>query len=145
MLFVLVAQLIAAISIPLIMASLGGATEPMAYIGAALFAVIIAYIVLIPYAKWGVKESEEMKQMRLRLDQDEQARDPVKKVLKRIFKDRNWMAVTIAFLLWAVGALCFAGGMSYFILWYYQTYFYLEYRCSPYHCGLNCQGKLDLN
>ena len=116
MLFVLVAQLIAAISIPLIMASLGGATEPIAYIGAALFAVIIAYIVLIPYVRWGVRESEEMKQMRMRLDQDEQARDPVKKVLKRIFTDRNWMGIIIAFLLWAIAALCFAGGMSYFIL-----------------------------
>jgi len=116
MLFVLIAQLIAAISIPLIMASLGGATEPMAFIGAAIFVMIISYIVLIPYAKWGVKESEEMKQMRLKLDQEEKVHEPIKVVLKRILKDRNWMGLIIAFLLWGIGALCFAGGMTYFML-----------------------------
>ncbi|MBA7662823.1 Lactose permease [subsurface metagenome] len=118
MFFTLVAQLIAAITIPLIIYSLGGATESIAFIGAAIYIIILTYIVLIPYAIWGVKESEEMKQMRLKLDQEVKEHEPVKKVFKRIFKDRNWMGLTISFLIWGTGGLCFIGGMNYFVLHY---------------------------
>ena len=85
MLFVIVAQVIAAISIPLIIARLGGVTEPIAFIGAALFVIVISYIVLIPYSR-GVRETEEMKQIRLKLDQAKVS-EPVKKVVARVFKD----------------------------------------------------------
>lgn len=114
MLFVIVAQVIAAISIPLIIARLGGVTEPISFIGAALFVIVISYIVLIPYSR-GVRETEEMKQIRLKLDQAKVS-EPVKKIIARVFKDRNWMALIIAFLFWGIAALCFVGGMSYFIL-----------------------------
>ena len=46
MLFTLIAQLMAAIFIPLFIASLGGATESVAFIGAAIFIIIITYIVI---------------------------------------------------------------------------------------------------
>ncbi len=118
MFFTLVAQLIAAISIPLIIASLGGATESIAFIGAAIFIIALTYLVSIPYAIWGVKESEEMKQMRLRLDQEAKEHESVKKVVKRIFKDKNWMGLIIAFLIWGTGGLCYIGGMNYFVLHY---------------------------
>jgi len=118
MLFTLAAQLIAAVSIPLIMASLGGATEQRAFIGAALVIIIITYIVSIPYLLWGVRETHEMKQFRLRLDQEIKVYEPVLKVYKRIFKDRNWMGYIICFLIWATGGLCFLGGGTYFVLHY---------------------------
>jgi GPH family glycoside/pentoside/hexuronide:cation symporter len=118
MFFTLVAQLTAAISIPLIIASLGGATETIAFIGAAIFIIVLIYIVSIPYIIWGVKESEEMKQLRLKLDQEAREYEPVKKVVKRIFKDRNWMGLIIAFLIWGTGGLCFIGGTNYFVLHY---------------------------
>ena len=89
MLFTLIAQLIAAVSIPLIMAYLGGATEQIAFIGAALFIIILTYMVSIPYLIWGVRETPEMKQFRLRLDQKIIVYEPVLKVYRRIFKDRN--------------------------------------------------------
>ncbi|MFX0141188.1 MAG: MFS transporter, partial [Candidatus Hodarchaeota archaeon] len=103
MLFRLVAQLLAAISIPLIMASLGGATEPVAFIGAAIFAIIVTYAISIPYTIWGVRETHEMRQFRLRLDQEIKEYEPLLKVYKRIFKDRNWMGIIISFLIWGTG------------------------------------------
>ena len=118
MFFTLMAQLVAAISIPLIIASLGGATESQAFIGAALFIITLTYAVSIPYAIWGVRESHEMKQFRLRLDQEIKVYEPVLKVYKRIFKDRNWMGLIISFLIWGIGGLCFIGGGMYFVLHY---------------------------
>lgn len=118
MLFTLVAQLIAAVSIPLIMAFLGGATEQIAFIGATLFIIFLTYAVSIPYLIWGVRENYEMKQFRLRLDQEMKVYEPVLKVYKRIFKDRNWMALIISFLIWGTGGLCFLGGGIYFVLYY---------------------------
>jgi GPH family glycoside/pentoside/hexuronide:cation symporter len=118
MLFTVIAQLLAAVSVPLIIASLGGATKPIAFIGAALFVIIITYIVLIPYAIWGVKETEEMKQIRIKLDHQFKETEHVKKVVSRILRDRNWMGLTFAFLLWGIGGLCFSAGMTYFILHY---------------------------
>ena len=118
MLFTLIAQLMAAIFIPLFIASLGGATESVAFIGTALLIIIVTYIVLIPYAIWGVRETQEMKQLRLKLDREIKVHEPVKKVIRRIFKDRNWMGLVIAFLIWGSGGLCFIGGTSYFVLHY---------------------------
>jgi Na+/melibiose symporter-like transporter len=116
MLFTVIAQLIGAISIPLIIARLGGVTQPIAFIGAALFVIIIAYIVLIPYTIWGVKETEEMKQVRIRLEKEHRESEPVKKIVRQILKDRNWMGLIAAFLLWGIGGLCFSAGMTYYIL-----------------------------
>lgn len=118
MFFTLVAQLIAAISFPLIIASLGGATESIAFIGAGIFLISLVYIVSIPYLIWGVKESEEMKQLRVRLDKETMEHEPVKNVVKRLFKDRNWMGLIISFLIWGTGGLCFIGGTNYFVLHY---------------------------
>ena len=118
MFFTLMAQFIAAITIPLIIYLLGGATEPIAFIGAAIYIIILTYIVSIPYALWGVKESEEMKQRRAKLDQEIKEYEPVIKVVKRILKDRNWMGLIIAFLIFGTGGLCFIGGMNYFVLHY---------------------------
>ena len=58
MLFTLLAQFIAAVTIPFIIYLLGGATESIAFIGAAVYVIILMYIILIPYALWGVKESD---------------------------------------------------------------------------------------
>lgn len=118
MFFTLLAQLIAAISLPLIIASLGGATETIAFIGAAIFIVVLVYGVSIPYLVWGVKESKEMKQLRVKLDQQAKEHEPVLRVVKRIFKDRNWMGLIISFLIWGTGGLCYIGGMNYFVLHY---------------------------
>ena len=115
MLITVIAQIFGAITIPLIIASLGGVTNPAAFLGAAIFITIIAYILVIPYSK-GVRETPEMKQLRVKLDQEVKEHEPVVKVVKRVLKDRNWMAIVLAFLAWAIAGLCFSAGLSFFVL-----------------------------
>ena len=115
MLITVIAQIFGAITIPLIIASLGGAENPTAYIGAAIFITIVAYIIIFPYSK-GVRETDEMKQLRVKLDQQVKEHEPVMRVVKRVLKDRNWMAIVIAFLAWAIAGLCFSAGLSFFVL-----------------------------
>jgi len=115
MLITVVAQVFGAISIPLIIASLGGVTNPTAFLGVAIFVTIICYILIYPYSK-GVRETPEMKELRLKLDQEKKEHEPILKLVKRVINDRNWMAIIIAFLLWGIAALCFSAGMGFFIL-----------------------------
>ena len=115
MLITVIAQIFGAITIPLIIASLGGAENPTANIGAAIIITIVAYIIIFPYSK-GVRETDEMKQLRVKLDQQVKEHEPVMRVVKRVLKDRNWMAIVIAFLAWAIAGLCFSAGLSFFVL-----------------------------
>ena len=115
MLITVIAQFFGAITIPLIIASLGGVNNPGAFFGVAIFITIIAYIIMIPYSR-GVKESEEMKQLRVKLDQEVKEHEAVLRVVKRVLNDRNWMAIILTFLLWGIAALCFSAGMGFFIL-----------------------------
>lgn len=117
MFIVLVCQIFASISIPLIIAYLGGAYNPNAYIGAVIFVAIINYILLLPL-HWGVRETPEMKEMRLRLEEEEKTKVSVKHVLIRIFKDRDWMAFLFAFLCWAISGACILAGVNFFVLHY---------------------------
>jgi len=114
---VLICQIIASISIPLIIANLGGAYNPDAYLGAVIFVAIVNYVLIIPL-HWGVRETEEMKEIRLRLEQEEKTKDSVKGVIIRILKDRDWMAYLFAFLCWAIAGACILAGVNFFVLHY---------------------------
>ena len=115
MLITITAQIFGAITIPLIIAGSGGVTNPNAFLAAAIFITIIAYILIIPYSR-GVRETKEMRELRVKLDKEVKETTPIKEVVVRVFKDRNWMAIIIAFLCWATAALCFSAGMAFFIL-----------------------------
>lgn len=115
MIITVIAQIIGAISIPLIIASLGGVTNPAAFLGVAIFVTIICYILIYPYSR-GVRETPEMRELRVKLDQEKKKHEPVLKIVKRVLKDRNWMGIIVAFLLWGIAALCFSAGMGFFIL-----------------------------
>ncbi|MFX1338245.1 MAG: MFS transporter [Promethearchaeota archaeon] len=115
MIITVIAQIVGAISIPLIIAGLGGVTHPEAFLGAAIFVTIISYLFIYPYSR-GVRESAEMRQLRVRLDQEIKEHDPVLKVIKRVLRDRNWMALVLAFLTWATAGLCFSAGLTFFVL-----------------------------
>ena len=115
MLITVIAQIFGAITIPLIIASLGGVTNPDAFLGAAIFITIIAYILILPYSR-GVRETTEMRELRLKLDEQVKETAPMKEVVVRVFKDRNWVAIIIAFLCWATAGLCFSVGLSFFVL-----------------------------
>jgi GPH family glycoside/pentoside/hexuronide:cation symporter len=117
MFIVLMCQIFASVSIPLIIAYLGGAYNPNAYIGAVIVVAIINYALLLPL-HWGVRETEEMKEVRIKLETEEKIQVSVKDVLIRIFKDRDWMAFLFAFLCWAIAGACILAGVNFFVLHY---------------------------
>ncbi len=89
--------------------------EGIGYLGAVIIVVIIAYVFVIPY-NFGIREPEEMKNFRAELDATERGTSPVKEILKRVFKDKNWMGIVIAGFCWAVGGACFLYGLNFFVI-----------------------------
>jgi GPH family glycoside/pentoside/hexuronide:cation symporter len=78
----------------------------MGYFWTVIMVVIFAYIFAIPFI-FAVRESSTMKQFRAELDNTDRASSPVKEVVVRVFKDRNWMGLTIAGFAWSVAGACF--------------------------------------
>jgi len=89
--------------------------EGIGYLGAVIIVVIIAYIFVIPY-NFGIREPDEMKKFRAELDATKRATSSVKEIIRRVFKDRNWMGIVIAGFAWAVGGACFLYGLNFFVL-----------------------------
>jgi len=85
------------------------------YLGTVIIVVIIAYIFVIPYS-FGIREPAEMKQFRADLDATDRSASPVKEILKRVFKDKNWMGIVIAGFCWAVGGACFLYGLNFYVV-----------------------------
>lgn len=57
-----------------------------------------------------------MKEKRTKLDEKEKDKFDVIEIVKRVFKDKNWMAVVIGFLCWAVAASCFNSGLNFYVI-----------------------------
>jgi GPH family glycoside/pentoside/hexuronide:cation symporter len=112
--------ILGALFIPLMIGAFGGATNPNAFLFTCIVIVIVVYILTIPYLRGGVKETKKMREFRARLDESGKNTSPLKDVLRRIFKDRNWMALVIAFLLWASGGLCIVNGLNFFLVYYLE-------------------------
>jgi len=89
--------------------------DGIGYLGAVIIVVIIAYVFVIPY-NFGIREPEEMKNFRAELDVTERGTSPVKEILKRVYKDKNWMGIVIAGFCWAVGGACFLYGLNFFVV-----------------------------
>ncbi|NVM35617.1 MAG: MFS transporter [Candidatus Lokiarchaeota archaeon] len=89
--------------------------DGIGYLGAVIIVVIIAYVFVIPY-NFGIREPEEMKNFRAELDATERGTSPIKEILKRVFKDKNWMGIVIAGFCWAVGGACFLWGLNFFVV-----------------------------
>lgn len=87
----------------------------IAFLGTAIVIVVICYILLIPFI-WGVRETDEMKTFRTDLDQTGKSTSPVKEVIVRIFKDRNWMAVVLAYFCYTVAGMLLLQGLNYFVI-----------------------------
>lgn len=108
--------ILGALFIPLMIGAFGGANNPDAFLITCIVIIVVVYVLTIPYLK-GVKETKEMRVFRTQLDESGKSASPLKEVLKRIFKDRNWMAIVIAYLLWASGGLCMSNGLNFFIVY----------------------------
>lgn len=88
--------------------------DSVGYLTTVIVIVIIAYTCIIPYSL-GIREPPEMKSFRAELDKTERGTSPVKEVIKRVFKDRNWMAITIAVFCWSVAGACWIWGLNFFV------------------------------
>lgn len=103
------------ILIPLFISIYGGVTSISAYIMAVISMVIIIYIIAIPFI-FGVKEPADMKEMRKRLDVEEKSSSPVKEVVIRVFRDRNWMAFTISEFFYTVAGYSLLAGINFYVI-----------------------------
>ncbi len=92
-----------------------GLIEGLGYLVTVIIIVVIAYLFVIPYS-YGIREPEEMKIFRAELDATNRATSPVKEIINRIFKDKNWMGIVIAGFTWAVGGACFLYGLNFFVV-----------------------------
>ncbi len=93
--------------IPIFISSIG-------YLGTVVLVVIFGYILVIPYSS-GIREPKEMKEFRAELDSSQRGSSPVGEVIKRIFKDRSWMGITIAGFSWSVAGACFLYGLNFYV------------------------------
>ena len=87
----------------------------IAFLGTTIIIVLICYVLLIPFIA-GVREPEEMKSFRTDLDQAGKSTSPVKEVIIRIFKDRNWMAVVLAYFCYTVAGMLLLQGLNFFVI-----------------------------
>jgi glycoside/pentoside/hexuronide:cation symporter, GPH family len=84
------------------------------YFWTVIMVVIFAYIFAIPFIL-AVRESSTMKQFRTELDNTNRASSPIREVVVRVFKDRNWMGLTIAGFAWSVAGACFLYGLNFYV------------------------------
>ncbi len=113
----IVSSLLSAILIPLLLVSYGGVTSIQAYILTAITIIIISYMLMIPFG-FGAREPADMKIFRAELDEAGKSTSPVREVVIRVLKDRNWMAFTMAVFFWAIAGMCLVAGLDFFVVHY---------------------------
>ncbi|MFX0075651.1 MAG: MFS transporter [Candidatus Hermodarchaeota archaeon] len=112
-----VVQIIFSVISPLLLGFLGGALSQPAYLIRTIIFVVIAYLIFIPYII-SIRESKERKEFRAELDQMGRGSSPFTQVLKNLFKDKIWVGLIFAYLLWAIAGACMLYGMNYFLIYY---------------------------
>ncbi|MHA1805828.1 MAG: MFS transporter [Promethearchaeota archaeon] len=108
-------SLLGIILIPLFISIYGGATSKTAFFMATITIVIIVYIIAIPFS-FGVKEPDDLKQLRIRLDTEKKSSSPIKEVVTRIFKDRVWMSFTLAYFFYTIAGYCLLAGINFYVI-----------------------------
>ncbi|MFX1469692.1 MAG: MFS transporter [Promethearchaeota archaeon] len=88
--------------------------ESAGYLTTVIIIIIIVYIFIIPYS-FGIREPPEMKRFRAELDKTNRGTSPVKELVKRVFKDKSWMAITIAVFCWSVAGACWIYGLNFYV------------------------------
>ncbi|TFG29007.1 MAG: MFS transporter [Promethearchaeota archaeon] len=103
------------IVIPALLGRFGGETNPRAYFFMALFIILIILIMSVPHI-WSVREPEEMKRLRSKLNVEGKSASPPQEVIIRAFKDRNWVGFIIAYVTWIVEIGCVTVGLSFYLV-----------------------------
>ncbi len=103
-----------ALIVPTLISSFGGLSST-AYLTAVFIIIIIVFIFIVPYS-FGIREPADMKTFRTELDSEKKGSSSVKNLLSRIFRDRNWMAITLTSFLYSVGGVCISYGLNFFVV-----------------------------
>ena len=110
-----ICSILTAIFIPLLLGIYGGVSDARAYFFMALTIIIVLLIVAIPQIL-SVREPEEMKELRMKLNVEGKSSSPPKEMIVRAFKDRNWVGVIIAYVTWVIEIGCITVGLGFYIV-----------------------------
>lgn len=110
-----VAQLIGAILVPIMLGMFGGQDEPMAYLLTTIIMVAFCLMLTVPYS-FAIREPAEMKELRTKLDGEGKSSSPIKELIFRALKDRNWVGFIIGYVCWVVGITCITVGIDFYIV-----------------------------
>jgi Na+/melibiose symporter-like transporter len=93
----------------------GGAEDRNAYLRMVIVIVIFIFILTMPYL-WAAREPDEMKKFRAELDESGKSCSPFLKMIPRVFSDKNWMAIIIAYLGWSTAMTCTFTGINFYVM-----------------------------
>jgi GPH family glycoside/pentoside/hexuronide:cation symporter len=110
-----ICTILTAIFIPLLLGMYGGVSSSRAYFFMALTVIIALLIAAIPQIL-SSREPKEMIEFRSKLDIEKRSSSPPKEMIKRAFKDRNWMGVVLAYVTWVVEIGCITVGLGFYIV-----------------------------
>ena len=104
-----------AIITPMVLGMYGGVTNPWAFFMATLVGIVALVILAIPHIL-SAREPEEMKELRITLNEEGKSSSPPKEFLKRAFTDRNWMILIITYDIFVVLTACVTIGTAFYVL-----------------------------
>ncbi|MBA7537529.1 Melibiose carrier protein [subsurface metagenome] len=110
-----ICSILTAIFIPLLLGMYGGVSSARAYFFMALTIIIALFIVAVPQVL-SAREPEEMIELRTKLNVEGKSSSPPKEMILRVFKDRNWVGVIIAYVTWVVEIGCIMVGLQFYIV-----------------------------
>lgn len=110
-----ISTILTSLFIPILLGIYGGVSDPSAYFFMALTIIIALVLIAIPQIL-STREPEEMKELRTRLNEEGKSSSPPKEVVIRALKDRNWMGVILAYVVWVVQIGCIQVGLSYYVV-----------------------------
>jgi Na+/melibiose symporter-like transporter len=116
----LIGMVLGLLLIPLLLSSFqafdakGRADNPNAFFMMGVVVALI-YAIGLPLAIYGLWEPKEMREFRAEFDKIIE-RPPFKDVIKRAFKDKNWLAFMIVDLQWALINRTFIVGLDYYVV-----------------------------
>jgi len=113
--FSAIGTLIGAMLIPILLGIFGGQDEPMAYLLTATIMVAFCLILTVPYS-FAIREPAEMKELRTTLDVEGKSSSPIKEVIFRALKDRNWVGYIIGYVTWVIGITCITVGIDFYMV-----------------------------
>lgn len=107
--------IIFAVITPILLGMYGGVTNPWAFFMSTLIGIVVLSFIAIPHIL-SAREPEEMKELRITLNEAGKSSSPTRVFLKRAFTDRNWMVLIITYEILVVLIACVTIGSAFYVL-----------------------------